>query len=160
MTKCCINCQSNSINSSRPSVGQSNWPSRLITNNHGLIELIVCQPGVNKSFSRQCRRHLLVPHPSYHRSSVSGTACVLSISISQAREVPAAPIQLKTLGALSDYLRFLSEEVDWILSKGRTDLCTSEQVGNIRSMVKRHLLRHPILPKVVYDNTIAPQALW
>ncbi|KAK9233696.1 hypothetical protein V1525DRAFT_436334, partial [Lipomyces kononenkoae] len=61
--------------------------------------------------------------------------------------------------ALPSYLRFLSEEVDWILSKGRTKLCTSEQAGNIRSMVKRHLLRHPILPKVVYDNTIAPQAL-
>ncbi|KAK9334358.1 hypothetical protein V1521DRAFT_375118 [Lipomyces starkeyi] len=61
--------------------------------------------------------------------------------------------------ALPSYLRFLSEEADWILSKGHTKLCTSEQAGNIRSMVKRHLLRHPILPKVVYDNTIAPQAL-
>ncbi|KAK9241825.1 hypothetical protein V1506DRAFT_556362 [Lipomyces tetrasporus] len=63
------------------------------------------------------------------------------------------------LSALPHYLRFLSEDSDWILSKGHTKLCTSEQAGNIRSMIKTRLLRHPILSKVVYDNTTVPRSL-
>ncbi|KAK9377575.1 uncharacterized protein V1513DRAFT_7, partial [Lipomyces chichibuensis] len=63
------------------------------------------------------------------------------------------------LTALPQYLHFLSDESDWILSKGQTRLCTAEQAGILRAMIKRHLLRHPLLPKVVNDDADAPQAL-
>ncbi|KAK9482913.1 hypothetical protein V1527DRAFT_521761 [Lipomyces starkeyi] len=47
--------------------------------------------------------------------------------------------------ALPSYLHFLSEE-------GQTKRCTTDQA-------RRHLLRHPLLPRVVVDKDRAPEAL-
>ncbi|KAK9427554.1 hypothetical protein V1505DRAFT_29466 [Lipomyces doorenjongii] len=60
--------------------------------------------------------------------------------------------------ALPQYLHFLPDDPDWILSKGQTRICTAEQARTIRAIIKRHLLRHPLLPKVVHDNAEDPQA--
>ncbi|KAK9492285.1 hypothetical protein V1508DRAFT_404888 [Lipomyces doorenjongii] len=37
--------------------------------------------------------------------------------------------------------------------------CSAEDARTLRAMIKRHLLRHPLLPKVVCDEAHAPQAL-
>ncbi|KAK9235065.1 hypothetical protein V1525DRAFT_447241 [Lipomyces kononenkoae] len=58
--------------------------------------------------------------------------------------------------ALPEYLHFLSDESDWILSKGLNKRCSAEQAQTLRSMIKRHLLRHPLLPKVVDDKKAPP----
>ncbi|KAK9364613.1 hypothetical protein V1509DRAFT_643507 [Lipomyces kononenkoae] len=54
--------------------------------------------------------------------------------------------------ALPQYLHYLSDEAGWILSNGRTSPCTRDQARTIRAMLKRHLLRHPLLPKPVFDT--------
>ncbi|KAK9319346.1 hypothetical protein V1517DRAFT_376569 [Lipomyces orientalis] len=61
--------------------------------------------------------------------------------------------------ALPEYLRFLADESDWILSKGQNKRCSAEQGQTLRSMIKRHLLRHPLLPQVVDDKKAAPGTL-
>ncbi|KAK9347859.1 hypothetical protein V1522DRAFT_447500 [Lipomyces starkeyi] len=61
--------------------------------------------------------------------------------------------------ALLEYLHFLSDESDWILSNGQTKQCSTEQAQTLRGMIKRHLLRHPLLPKVVHDKKAAPSTL-
>ncbi|KAK9366556.1 hypothetical protein V1509DRAFT_568514 [Lipomyces kononenkoae] len=58
--------------------------------------------------------------------------------------------------ALPQSLHFLSNETDWILSKGQTKQCTSAQATILGGMVKGHLLRHPLLPKVAFDNADPP----
>ncbi|KAK9481453.1 hypothetical protein V1527DRAFT_493571 [Lipomyces starkeyi] len=63
------------------------------------------------------------------------------------------------MSALPNYLHFLSDETDWILSKGQTKQCTSAQASILRGMVKGHLLRHPLLPKVAFDNADPQQTL-
>ncbi|KAK9334213.1 hypothetical protein V1521DRAFT_458151, partial [Lipomyces starkeyi] len=61
--------------------------------------------------------------------------------------------------ALPPYLHFLCGETEWILSRGLKRLCTADQANVLRTMVKRHLLRHPILPKVVVDKGIVAESL-
>ncbi|KAK9490112.1 hypothetical protein V1508DRAFT_332002, partial [Lipomyces doorenjongii] len=61
--------------------------------------------------------------------------------------------------ALPAYLHFLCDETEWILSRGSKRLCTADQANVLRTMIKRHLLRHPILPKMVLDNSSAPESL-
>ncbi|KAK9487534.1 hypothetical protein V1527DRAFT_495035 [Lipomyces starkeyi] len=51
--------------------------------------------------------------------------------------------------SLPHYLHFMSHESDWILSKVQTRICTKEQARTLRAMIKRHLLRHHFLPKIV-----------
>ncbi|KAK9238657.1 hypothetical protein V1525DRAFT_425328 [Lipomyces kononenkoae] len=51
--------------------------------------------------------------------------------------------------ALPQYLHFSSDE--------ETRKCSADET--LRAMIKRHLLRHPLLPKAVCDETHAPQAL-
>ncbi|KAK9489447.1 hypothetical protein V1508DRAFT_427991 [Lipomyces doorenjongii] len=53
---------------------------------------------------------------------------------------------------LPPYLHYLSDETEWILSNGQTPPCTRDQARTIRAMIKRHLLRHPLLPKPVFDT--------
>ncbi|KAK9243959.1 hypothetical protein V1506DRAFT_555031 [Lipomyces tetrasporus] len=60
---------------------------------------------------------------------------------------------------LPSHLHFLTEESQWMLSKGETKKCTADQARILRSMIKRHLLRHPLLPKVVCDKNSAPASL-
>ncbi|KAK9334221.1 hypothetical protein V1521DRAFT_451010, partial [Lipomyces starkeyi] len=63
-------------------------------------------------------------------------------------------------GALPEYLHFLSDESEWIFSnESGKKLCTREQAAKLRAMVKRHLLRHQLLPKVVHDCVQHPPAL-
>ncbi|KAK9234406.1 hypothetical protein V1525DRAFT_391473 [Lipomyces kononenkoae] len=63
-------------------------------------------------------------------------------------------------GALPEYLHFLSNESEWILSnESGKKLCTREQAAKLRAMVKRHLLRHQLLPKVVNECVEHPRAL-
>ncbi|KAK9376805.1 uncharacterized protein V1513DRAFT_456766 [Lipomyces chichibuensis] len=65
----------------------------------------------------------------------------------------------KNNGAHS-YLNFLSDESEWILSnESGKKVCTREQAEKLRAMIKRHLLRHPLLPKVVNDSAEHPRAL-
>ncbi|KAK9314950.1 hypothetical protein V1524DRAFT_447531 [Lipomyces starkeyi] len=47
--------------------------------------------------------------------------------------------------ALPSYLHFLSEDTD--------------QARVVRDMIKRHLLKHPLLPRVVWDKSSAPETL-
>ncbi|KAK9334341.1 hypothetical protein V1521DRAFT_470813, partial [Lipomyces starkeyi] len=61
--------------------------------------------------------------------------------------------------ALPPYLHFLCHETEWILSRGLKRPCTVDQANVLRTMIKRHLLRHPILPKVVVDKDGAPESL-
>ncbi|KAK9239455.1 hypothetical protein V1525DRAFT_417624 [Lipomyces kononenkoae] len=61
--------------------------------------------------------------------------------------------------ALPEYLRFLADESDWILSKSQNTRCSAEQGQTLRNMIKRHLLRHPLLSKVVHDKKAAPGTL-
>ncbi|KAK9311375.1 hypothetical protein V1524DRAFT_49975 [Lipomyces starkeyi] len=61
--------------------------------------------------------------------------------------------------ALPSYLHFLSEESQWILSKGQTKKCSTDQARVVRDMIKHHLLRHPLLPRVVWDKSSAPESL-
>ncbi|KAK9483095.1 hypothetical protein V1527DRAFT_521633 [Lipomyces starkeyi] len=68
------------------------------------------------------------------------------------------PIKSKAK-ALPEYLHFLSDESDWILSTGQTKQCTTDQAQTLRGMIKRHLLRHTLLPKVVHDKKAAPSTL-
>ncbi|KAK9373745.1 uncharacterized protein V1513DRAFT_480089 [Lipomyces chichibuensis] len=49
--------------------------------------------------------------------------------------------------ALPPYLHFLCGETEWMLSRGLKRPCTADQANVLRIMIKRHLLRHPILPK-------------
>ncbi|KAK9238968.1 hypothetical protein V1525DRAFT_68886 [Lipomyces kononenkoae] len=64
-------------------------------------------------------------------------------------------------GALLEYLHFLSDESEWILSnESGKKLCTREQAAKLRAMVKRHLLRHQLLPKVANDCVEHPRALF
>jgi hypothetical protein len=60
---------------------------------------------------------------------------------------------------LPSYLHFLAEESQWILSRGAIKKCTADQARILRSTIKRHLLRHPLLPKVVCDKSSAPEGL-
>ncbi|KAJ8100842.1 hypothetical protein POJ06DRAFT_280868 [Lipomyces tetrasporus] len=53
---------------------------------------------------------------------------------------------------LPPYLYYLSDEAEWILSDGQTPPRTRDQARTIRAMIKRHLLRHPLLPKPVFDT--------
>ncbi|KAK9375329.1 uncharacterized protein V1513DRAFT_458216 [Lipomyces chichibuensis] len=61
--------------------------------------------------------------------------------------------------ALPPYLHFLCGETEWILSRGPQRPCTADQANVLRTMIKRYLLRHPILPKVVADKGSAPESL-
>ncbi|KAK9343550.1 hypothetical protein V1522DRAFT_230907 [Lipomyces starkeyi] len=62
-------------------------------------------------------------------------------------------------GALPEYLHFLSDESEWILSnESGKKLCTPEQAAKLRAMIKCHLLRHPLLPKVVNECAEHPRA--
>ncbi|KAK9481608.1 hypothetical protein V1527DRAFT_486447 [Lipomyces starkeyi] len=60
---------------------------------------------------------------------------------------------------LPSYLHFLTEESEWMLSSRETKNCTADQARVLRSMIKRHLLRPPLLPKVVVDKSSAPASL-
>ncbi|KAJ8100823.1 hypothetical protein POJ06DRAFT_290670 [Lipomyces tetrasporus] len=55
--------------------------------------------------------------------------------------------------ALPQYLHFLSHESDWILSNAQVK---TMYPGPLRAMIKRHLLRHPLLPMPVIDREGAP----
>ncbi|KAK9372462.1 uncharacterized protein V1513DRAFT_460596 [Lipomyces chichibuensis] len=65
------------------------------------------------------------------------------------------------LTSLPQYLHFLSVESGWILSNGQSKQCTQDQARTLRAMIKRHLLRHPILPSPFLDSegTPAPEGL-
>ncbi|ODQ70285.1 hypothetical protein LIPSTDRAFT_164012 [Lipomyces starkeyi NRRL Y-11557] len=63
------------------------------------------------------------------------------------------------MSALPKYLYFLLDETCWILSKGQTKQCSPAQASVLRAMVKRHLLRHTLLPKVAFDNADTQQTL-
>ncbi|KAK9427234.1 hypothetical protein V1505DRAFT_402664 [Lipomyces doorenjongii] len=60
------------------------------------------------------------------------------------------------LKALPQYLQFLSVESDWILSNGQSKQCTRDQASTLRAMIKRHFLRHPVLPKRFLDSEGSP----
>ncbi|KAK9364466.1 hypothetical protein V1509DRAFT_650584 [Lipomyces kononenkoae] len=60
------------------------------------------------------------------------------------------------LTALPRYLYFLSEESDWMQSNGQSKKCTPEKARILRAMIKRHLLRHPFLPKTFLDGEGTP----
>ncbi|KAK9485475.1 hypothetical protein V1527DRAFT_519594 [Lipomyces starkeyi] len=60
------------------------------------------------------------------------------------------------LTALPQYLHFLSVESDGILSNGQSKQCTQDQARTLRAMIKRHLLRHPLLPKPFFDSEGTP----
>ncbi|KAK9249775.1 hypothetical protein V1507DRAFT_483389 [Lipomyces tetrasporus] len=53
-------------------------------------------------------------------------------------------------------LHFLSEESNWILSNGQSKQCNRDQARTLRGMIKRHLLRHPVLPKPFFDSEGSP----
>ncbi|ODQ68719.1 hypothetical protein LIPSTDRAFT_7498 [Lipomyces starkeyi NRRL Y-11557] len=64
------------------------------------------------------------------------------------------------MSALPKYLHFLLDETCWILSKGQTKQSSPAQASVLRAMVKRHLLRHTLLPKVAFDNADTQQTLF
>ncbi|KAK9496120.1 hypothetical protein V1508DRAFT_401417 [Lipomyces doorenjongii] len=53
----------------------------------------------------------------------------------------------------------VKDETHWVLSKGQAKQCTSVQASILRGMVKRHLLRHPLLPKIALDNVDTQQTV-
>ncbi|KAK9481964.1 hypothetical protein V1527DRAFT_499439 [Lipomyces starkeyi] len=66
----------------------------------------------------------------------------------------------KIMSALPEHLHFLSDESEWILSNVQDKkLCTPDHAAKLRAMIKRHLLRHPLQPKVVDECAERPSAL-
>ncbi|KAK9494066.1 hypothetical protein V1508DRAFT_59325 [Lipomyces doorenjongii] len=61
--------------------------------------------------------------------------------------------------ALPRYLHFLCDETEWILSRGLKKPCAADQANVLRTVIKRHLLRHPILPQVIVDIESVPESL-